>query len=132
MANAPIKDTDRPESATSVAALSAASANTSRAAGNVSEDADTTAADLETLRADVVKLTKAVSSLVSAQAVVAKETVTDKASELYDTGVDYVRTAEGQVRGMAEDVSASVQRNPLASIGIVFGIGYIIGLLRRR
>jgi ElaB/YqjD/DUF883 family membrane-anchored ribosome-binding protein len=132
MANAPIKELDRPDTATSAAALSAASAGASRATNDVSADVDTAAADLETLRDDVVKLTKAVSALLSAQAVSAKDTVTEKAADLYGTGVDYVRTAEGQVRGMAEDVSAQVQRNPLASIGIVFGIGYIIGLMRRR
>lgn len=132
MANAPIKDANAPaKDIDDTITASAASASTSQARG-VSRDVNEAAADLEMLRADVVKLSQAVSALVKAQAVSARETVTERATDLYDTGLDYVRTAEGQVRGLADDVSEKVQRNPLASVGIVFGVGYIIGLLRRR
>jgi ElaB/YqjD/DUF883 family membrane-anchored ribosome-binding protein len=136
MATPPTKDTDN---LTDVAAASAASARASAAssaaksrADDIADDAETAAADLETLRQDVVRLSKAVSTLVTAQAANAKATVTEKASEIYDTGLDYAYTAEDQMRVMAEDVSAKVRANPLTSIGIVFGVGYILGLMRRR
>jgi ElaB/YqjD/DUF883 family membrane-anchored ribosome-binding protein len=95
-------------------------------------DARIAGADIETLRDDVLRLSKAVTALVAAQAQNAKVTVTDKATELYDTGVDYVRTAEDQVRSVADDVAVSVRQNPLTAIGITFAVGYILGRIRGR
>jgi len=136
MATPPIKDTDNPTefAASSTASARAATASDAvkRSREDVADDAALAGADLETLRQDVIRLSKAVTALVSAQALTAKETVTDKANELYDTGLGYVYTAEDQMRGMAEEVSTTVRRNPLTSIGVVFGIGYVLGLMRRR
>ncbi|MDX6805194.1 hypothetical protein [Terrihabitans rhizophilus] len=134
MATAPnptenLNQTPRASGATSTSSAKAAVGNS---ADDLAVDARIASADLETLRDDVLRLSKAVTALVSAQAQSARVTVTDKANELYDTGLDYVRTAEDQVRSVADDVSVSVRQNPLTAIGITFAVGYILGRIRGR
>lgn len=103
-----------------------------RTAARTSRNADATLSDIDKLRDDLVRLSQSVTALMSTRATDARDLVTETASGLYDTGLDYARDAEGQVRGMAADVAKQVERNPLAAVGIVFGVGYIIGLMRRR
>jgi ElaB/YqjD/DUF883 family membrane-anchored ribosome-binding protein len=104
---------------------------TARAAATT-RNANATLNDFEKLQDDLLKLTRSVSALVSTRTEAARDLVTDTASEYYETGLDYARDAQDQVRGMAGDLSKQVERNPLAAVGIVFGVGYIIGLMRRR
>jgi ElaB/YqjD/DUF883 family membrane-anchored ribosome-binding protein len=101
-------------------------------ASATSRNANTTLNDFEKLQDDLLRLTRSVSALVSTRAEATRDLVTDTASEYYETGLDYARDAQTQVRGMAGDLSKQVERNPLAAVGIVFGVGYIIGLMRRR
>lgn len=103
-----------------------------RAAARTATATDATLNDIDKLRDDLVRLSQSVSSLLTARATDARDLVTETASDLYGTGLDYARDAEGQVRGMASDIAKQVERNPLAAVGIVFGVGYIIGLMRRR
>ncbi len=105
---------------------------TAAKAATASRHADATASDIDRLRDDLVRLSQSVSSLMAARAGDARDLVTETASEYYETGLDYARDAETQMRGMANDVAKQIERNPLAAVGIVFGVGYIIGLMRRR
>lgn len=102
------------------------------ARSTVSGNADAALNDIDKLRDDLVRLSQSVSTLLSSRATDAREMVTDTASGLYETGLDYAQDAEAQVRGMAGDLTKQIERNPLAAIGIVFGVGYVIGLMRRR
>lgn len=102
------------------------------ARSTVSGNADAALNDIDKLRDDLVRLSQSVSSLLSSRATDARDVVTDTASGLYETGLDYAHDAEAQVRGMAGDLTKQIERNPLAAIGIVFGVGYVIGLMRRR
>jgi ElaB/YqjD/DUF883 family membrane-anchored ribosome-binding protein len=103
-----------------------------RAAARTATATDATLNDIDKLRGDLVRLSQSVSALLTARATDARDLVTETASDMYDTGLDYARDAEGQMRGMASDIAKQVERNPLAAVGIVFGVGYIIGLMRRR
>lgn len=105
--------------------------NTVRAAA-ASANADSTINEIEQLRDDLVRLSQSVASLMGARAEDARDLVTEKASDLYDTGLDYARDAEAQLRDVAGNVTRQIERNPIASVGLVFGVGYLIGLLRRR
>jgi ElaB/YqjD/DUF883 family membrane-anchored ribosome-binding protein len=98
----------------------------------VSRSVDATITDITELQEDLARLSRNVAALIQSQAVSARDKVTDTASELYETGVDYAETAERQVKGFADELGRQVEKNPLGAIGIAFGIGYIIGLLRRR
>lgn len=102
------------------------------ARSTVSSNANAALNDIDKLRDDLVRLSQSVSALLSSRATDAKDMVTDTASGLYETGLDYAQDAEAQVRGMAGDLTKQIERNPLAAIGIVFGVGYVIGLMRRR
>ena len=95
-------------------------------------NADAALSDIDKLRDDLVRLSQSVSSLLGSRATDARDMVTDTASGLYETGLDYAQDAEAQVRGMAGDLTKQIERNPLAAIGIVFGVGYVIGMMRRR
>jgi ElaB/YqjD/DUF883 family membrane-anchored ribosome-binding protein len=106
--------------------------STAARAAATSRNASSTMNDIDKLRDDLVRLSQSVTALMSSRAGDARDLVTETASDLYDTGLDYARDAEGQVRGMATDIAKQVERNPLAAVGIVFGVGYIIGLMRRR
>jgi ElaB/YqjD/DUF883 family membrane-anchored ribosome-binding protein len=101
-------------------------------AGAVSRNANSALGDIESLRDDLIRLSRSVSSLMTSRATEARDLVTERATDLYDTGVDYARDAETNVRGVASDIAKQVEKNPLAAIGIVLGVGYVIGLLRRR
>jgi len=106
--------------------------STAARASATTRNANATVNDFEKLQDDLLRLTRSVTSLMSTRAEAARDLVTETASDYYETGVDYARDAETQVRGMAGDLSKQVERNPLAAVGIVFGVGYIIGLMRRR
>jgi ElaB/YqjD/DUF883 family membrane-anchored ribosome-binding protein len=101
-------------------------------AAAASRNAEASLGDISKLRDDLVKLSKSVSALMTTRATEARDLVTETASEYYDTGVEYAQDAQTQVRGMAGDVAKQVQSNPLAAVGIVFGVGYVIGLMRRK
>jgi ElaB/YqjD/DUF883 family membrane-anchored ribosome-binding protein len=102
------------------------------AARSTSRSADAAVNDLDKLRDDLMRLSQSVAGLLTTRAGDARDLVTETASGLYETGVGYAEDAETQVRGMASDLAKQVERNPLAAVGIVFGVGYIIGLMRRR
>ncbi|BCJ90503.1 hypothetical protein IZ6_12380 [Terrihabitans soli] len=106
--------------------------STAAKAAAASRSANTTFNDIDKLRDDLVKLSQSVSALLTSRATDARDLVTETASDYYDTGVEYAQDAQLQVRGMASDVAKQVQSNPLAAVGIVFGVGYLIGLMRRK
>lgn len=105
---------------------------TAARASATSRNANAAVNDIDKLRDDLVKLSKSVTALMTTRATEARDLVTETAGEYYDTGLEYAQDAQTQVRGMAGDVAKQVQSNPLAAVGIVFGVGYLIGLMRKR
>jgi ElaB/YqjD/DUF883 family membrane-anchored ribosome-binding protein len=105
---------------------------TAARAAATSRNANAAVGDIDKLRDDLVKLSQSVSALLTTRATEARDLVTETAGDYYDTGVEYAQDAQLQVRGMAGDVAKQVQSNPLAAVGIVFGVGYLIGLMRRK
>jgi len=87
--------------------------------------------DLAALRADLGRLSDTVAALLSGQAEQVKGAAADKANELYASGREALRTVETQARGAADDLSRKVVDNPLSSVAIAFGLGYIYALMRR-
>ena len=53
-----------------------------------------------------------------------------KVTETYEAGRDYVR--EQGLSGMADDAAQLVRRNPIPSVLIGFGLGFLIGCTMRR
>jgi len=87
--------------------------------------------DLAALRADLARLSDTVASLLGGQADQVKGLAADKANELYASGREALRSVETQARGAADDLSRKVVDNPLSSVAIAFGLGYIYALMRR-
>ena len=52
-----------------------------------------------------------------------------KVSETYDAGRDYVR--EHGLSGLADDATHLIRRNPIPSVLIGFGLGFLLGCMRR-
>ncbi|PZQ17768.1 MAG: hypothetical protein DI565_03235 [Ancylobacter novellus] len=77
-------------------------------------------ADLAALRDDVARLTDTLQSLLADGAATAKNAARE--------GVD---TARAKVEGAAEDLSDAVVENPLTSVLIALGVGYVVGALGR-
>ena len=88
--------------------------------------------DIDKLRSDILRLSQSVSTLMSAHVSDARSAVKETAEDLIGTGVGYAREAEDKALGLANDVAKQIGKNPLPAIGLVFGIGYLIGMMRRR
>jgi ElaB/YqjD/DUF883 family membrane-anchored ribosome-binding protein len=52
-----------------------------------------------------------------------------KVTETYEAGRDYVR--ERGLGGLADDAAEVVRRNPIPSVLIGFGLGFLLGCMRR-
>jgi ElaB/YqjD/DUF883 family membrane-anchored ribosome-binding protein len=52
-----------------------------------------------------------------------------KVTETYEAGRDYVR--ERGMSGLADDAAEVVRRNPIPSVLIGFGLGFLLGCMRR-
>ena len=97
----------------------------------VSESANEASGDINKLREDLSRLSNDVAALVGSHAGVARETARGYANDLYDQGISAVRSAEDQARQAADDLGRRIQDAPLQAVGIAFGIGYLLGFLKR-
>jgi ElaB/YqjD/DUF883 family membrane-anchored ribosome-binding protein len=101
---------------------------TRRDAQAVRDDLNTAAASaddvLAALRSDLARLSETVASLVAAQAGHAREAVSGAASDIYEY-------ADEHVRGVTEDLSEKIERNPFTAVAIAFGAGMLFSMLNR-
>lgn len=77
-------------------------------------------ADLAALRDDVARLTETLHALLADGAATAKNAARE--------GAD---AARAKVEGAAEDLSDAIVENPLTSVLIALGVGYVVGALGR-
>lgn len=77
-------------------------------------------ADLATLKEDVARLTDTLQTLLADSAATARNAARE--------GVD---TAKETVSNAAEDLSETIVENPLTSVLIALGVGYVVGALGR-
>lgn len=54
------------------------------------------------------------------------------ANELYEDGLSKVREAERNVKQYSDETLVKVQKNPLASVLIAAGVGFVLSSLLRR
>jgi ElaB/YqjD/DUF883 family membrane-anchored ribosome-binding protein len=89
------------------------------------------AADLSALRKDVARLVETMSELVQHQTQAAglrvSETVGDARDKIASTAAD----AQNRVCAASGEIEASIERNPLTAVLIAFGIGMLLGVVRR-
>lgn len=84
------------------------------------ESPSTLDADIETLKEDVARLTDTLQTLLADSTAAARNAARE--------GVD---TAKETVSNAAEDLSETIVENPLTSVLIALGVGYVVGALGR-
>jgi ElaB/YqjD/DUF883 family membrane-anchored ribosome-binding protein len=77
-------------------------------------------ADLAALKDDVARLTDTLSTLVS-----------DSAATARSAAREGVETARETVTSAADDLSEKIVENPLTSVLLALGVGYVVGALGR-
>jgi ElaB/YqjD/DUF883 family membrane-anchored ribosome-binding protein len=87
--------------------------------------------DLAALRRDISQLSETVATLVSSQATYARERVKGKASDIYESGRDALASAEAQAKDATDELTRTIERNPLTAVAAALGIGFIIGVMNR-
>ena len=82
-------------------------------------------AQVETLKTDVTRLVSTLSGVASDRA--------DRTVDELSAEVDrYVNMARGQIMSRVSEVERSVQRNPMQSLLIAIGLGFLVGAFMRR
>ncbi|MGI6244847.1 MAG: DUF883 family protein [Pseudochelatococcus sp.] len=100
-------------------------------------------ADIETLRNDIRTLTDSVADLVRRETESARagvkgaadsiaETVSSTTASVGEAGRRLASDAQDSVRSATSQVEACIEKNPVQSVLIAAGVGFVIGLLSRR
>ena len=89
-------------------------------------------AQLEATRRDMEILAEMVRDRASARALSARDEVMGKVDELSVEARAMVGAAQVEAIRLADEASDTVRRNPLAAVGIAFGLGWLVGKMSRR
>ncbi|MCZ4299484.1 DUF883 family protein [Henriciella marina] len=88
--------------------------------------------DFESLKDDVAKLRSDIQSLASNSG----KYIRERTSKEYDRGVqvskEYADKAGGEAEKARDYIEDKVRSNPIASIGIAFGSGVLLAMLKRK
>lgn len=95
--------------------------------GSPAQNASNLDADLEILKGDVARLTETLSTLLADS----KATAKSVAQEGVDRATAAAESAKDYAEQKADDLSATIEQNPLTSVLIALGLGYVIGALGR-
>jgi ElaB/YqjD/DUF883 family membrane-anchored ribosome-binding protein len=87
--------------------------------------------DLAQLRADLAKLADTVAGLVSNQAGAAKSSVRDTATDLYSRGQEALQQAGEKAKAKTDELSRTIEQNPITAVLAAFGLGMLFGLMSR-
>jgi len=93
---------------------------------------DELAAQVEALRRDVAAIGNTLSNLVRSTAEEGRDRLSRHASHYLDEGRRQADEAMAQARAMGEELEAQIGRNPLTSVLIALGLGFLIGVISRR
>jgi ElaB/YqjD/DUF883 family membrane-anchored ribosome-binding protein len=96
------------------------------------QDSAAVAEEIAVLKQDIARLTAAVADLVKREAGQTRSRVEDVVTDLYREGRDALGQAEARAKGLGEDLSHTIERNPITAVLAALGIGLIIGLLSRK
>ncbi|MBW0004929.1 MAG: DUF883 family protein [Hyphomicrobiales bacterium] len=96
-----------------------------KAAGNAMNEI--ASGDLDSLRADVTKLAQTVSQLVQNQANSTRNQITNAVGAAGDNLSQTAAMAQDRFMSMEAEMESQIKQNPLAAVGVAFGIGLLIG-----
>jgi ElaB/YqjD/DUF883 family membrane-anchored ribosome-binding protein len=89
-------------------------------------------AQLDATRRDMEVLASMVRERASARAMLARDEVMGKVDQLSEEARAMIDAAQSEGMRLADEASDTVRRNPLAAVGIAFGLGWLFGKLSRR
>jgi ElaB/YqjD/DUF883 family membrane-anchored ribosome-binding protein len=89
-------------------------------------------AQLDATRRDMQILATMVRERASARAVRARDDVVEGLDELSEEARALLGAVQMEGLRLADEASDTVRRNPLAAVGIAFGLGWLCGKLTRR
>ena len=89
-------------------------------------------AQLDATRRDMQILATMVRERASARALRARDDVVEGLDELSEEARTLIGAVQMEGLRLADEASDTVRRNPLAAVGIAFGLGWLVGRLSRR
>ncbi len=89
-------------------------------------------AQLDAARRDMQALAAMVRDGATGRAMRARDDAAEKLDELSEEARALIGAAQAEGLRIADEASDTVRRNPLAALGIAFGLGWLIGKLSRR
>jgi len=98
----------------------------------VDQELETLRGDLNTLREDVRKLTEDLARAARTGAAVASEEAEAEMKRLRAELDELYRRALSRGQASLESIEEQVERNPLTSLAVAFGIGLLLGKLLDR
>jgi|SRR5690554_642666 len=96
------------------------------------QELETLRGDLNTLRSDVRKLTEDLTRAAQTGASAASEEAQAELRRLRSDLDDLYHRARSKGQASLESVEEHVERNPLASLAVAFGVGLLLGKLLDR
>jgi len=98
---------------------------------NTESAAEEFTADLAALREDVTSLADRLTKLVQHQTQSASHRVSEAVGDATDKIASTATNAQKSVCAAGREIEASIERKPLMSVLIAFGVGMSLGLLSR-
>lgn len=89
-------------------------------------------AQLDATRSDMKVLASMVRERAGARTLRARDDVVEGLDELSEETRALIGAAQLEGLRLADEASDTVRRNPLAAVGIAFGLGWLLGKLSRR
>jgi ElaB/YqjD/DUF883 family membrane-anchored ribosome-binding protein len=89
-------------------------------------------AQIEALRKDVATISTTLANLVRTGAEEGRDRLSRQANYYMEEGRRQADEAMAQARAMGEELESQIGRNPLTSVLIALGLGFLIGVISRR
>jgi ElaB/YqjD/DUF883 family membrane-anchored ribosome-binding protein len=98
---------------------------------NTEGAAENFTADLAALRQDIASMADRLTKLVQHQAQSAGHSVSETVGDVTDKIAGATENAQKSVCAAGQEIEARIERNPMTSVLIAFGVGVSLGLLNR-
>jgi ElaB/YqjD/DUF883 family membrane-anchored ribosome-binding protein len=92
-----------------------------------SSDGESTGKDFETLRRDVAKLAQTVTDLAQTQSASARGQVMDALGAASEQIAQSAAATQDKMMSLEADLETYVRRNPLYSVLVALGVGFLLG-----